>query len=84
MGTNWIDYLKEANRCLKLDGHLWIAEPSSRFKNIDLFKKLLEHLGFDVRRVHEKWKFTFIEALKSERSINNIMLRDFISKECLE
>lgn len=84
MGTNWIDYLKEANRCLKLDGHLWIAEPSSRFKNIDLFKKLLDYLGFDVRRIHEKWKFTFIETLKSERNINVIMLQDFISKEILD
>ncbi|MBU6384151.1 MAG: hypothetical protein KGR16_07570, partial [Verrucomicrobia bacterium] len=24
-GANFLDYLKEAHRCLKLDGHLWIA-----------------------------------------------------------
>jgi hypothetical protein len=74
MGSDYIDYLREAHRCLKLDGHLWIAEPTSRIKDINLFKELLERLGFDVRRTHEKWKFTFIEALKSDREINEVAL----------
>lgn len=74
MGTNYIEYLKEARRCLKLDGHLWIAEPTSRITDKALFKELLERLGFDVRRMHEKWKFTFIEALKSDREINQVVL----------
>ena len=26
MGANFTDYLREAHRCLKLDGHLWIDE----------------------------------------------------------
>lgn len=71
MGSNFIDYLKEANRCLKLDGQLWIAEPTSRIKEIGAFKDLLFRLGFDVSRVDEKWKFTFIKAIKSEREINS-------------
>jgi superfamily II DNA or RNA helicase len=70
MGENFIDYLKEAYRCLKLDGHLWIAEPTSRIQSIDQFKDFLFRLGFDVSRVDEKWKFTFIKAIKSEREIN--------------
>lgn len=70
MGENFVDYLKEAYRCLKLDGHLWIAEPTSRIQNIEHFKDLLFRLGFDVSRVDEKWKFTFIKAIKSEREIN--------------
>ena len=74
MGSNFIDYLKEAHRCLKLDGHLWIAEPASRIQNIDLFRDLLFRLGFDVSRVDEKWKFTFIKAIKSERELNREML----------
>lgn len=37
MGTNYVDYLREARRCLKLDGHLWIAEPTSRIKDPALF-----------------------------------------------
>ncbi len=70
MGANYIEYLQEAHRCLKLDGHLWIAEPTSRLRNIDEFKDLLFKLGFDVARVNEKWKFTFIRAIKSERQPN--------------
>lgn len=70
MGLNFIGYLREAHRCLKLDGHLWIAEPTSRMQNIELFRDLLFRLGFDVSRVDEKWKFTFIKAIKSERELN--------------
>ena len=55
---------------MKLDGQLWIAEPSTRFPDIGVFKDLLFRLGFDVSRVEEKWKFIFIKALKSEREIN--------------
>jgi SAM-dependent methyltransferase len=70
MGSNFVDYLQEAHRCLKLDGHLWIAEPTSRLTDINLFKDLLFKLGFDVAHVNEKWKFTFIRAIKSERQLN--------------
>jgi superfamily II DNA or RNA helicase len=75
MGTNYVDYLKEAYRCLKVDGHLWIAEPTSRIADIGLFKELLDKLGFDERRVSEKWKFTFIEAVRSDREINEHVLQ---------
>lgn len=77
MGSNFIDYLKEAHRCLKLDGHLWIAEPTSRIQDIALFRDLLFKLGFDVSRVDEKWKFAFIKAIKTEREINNKSLEVF-------
>ena len=59
---------------MKLDGHLWIAEPSSRIQNIELFRDLLFRLGFDVSRIDEKWKFTFIKAIKSEREPNHQVL----------
>jgi len=84
MGTNYVEYLREARRCLKLDGHLWIAEPTSRIKDVALFKELLERLGFDVRCVKEKWKFIFIEALKSERAINETLLNEMAFNEILE
>lgn len=83
MGSNFIDYLKEAHRCLKLDGHLWIAEPTSRIQNIELFRDLLFRLGFDVSRVDEKWKFTFIKAIKSERDINAEIIYNFQSESIL-
>jgi hypothetical protein len=44
----------DPERGLRLDGQLWIAEPTARIQDLELFKRLLEYLGFDVRRVHSK------------------------------
>lgn len=85
MGTNYIDYLREAHRCLKLDGHLWIAEPTSRIKDIALFKNLLYLLGFDViGNESVRSKFTFIKALKTDRMINEIALQKIVGTLILE
>ena len=84
MGTNFVDYLKEAKRCLKLDGHLWIAEPTSRIKDENIFKELLERLGFSVYEMRKNSKFTFIQALKSEREINEIMLKSVDYRNILD
>ncbi|MBT4604279.1 DEAD/DEAH box helicase family protein [archaeon] len=75
MGKNFTDYLKEAHRCLKLDGHLHIIEATSRFSNIEEFTKGLEKLGFDIVKVNEKYKFTFIRAIKTERKLNDVKLK---------
>jgi hypothetical protein len=83
MGSNFIDYLKEAHRCLKLDGHLWIAEPTSRIKDIKVFQDLLFRMGFDVSRIDQKWEFTFIKAIKSEREQNFKALEEAICQEIL-
>ena len=85
MGLNFIDYLKEASRWLKLDGYLWIAEPTSRIKDIQLFKDLLFRLGFDViGKENKKWKFTFLKAAKSDRDININALSSLNPKDILE
>ncbi|KAG0758745.1 hypothetical protein G6F24_009576 [Rhizopus arrhizus] len=47
MGTNYLEFLKEAHRVLKVGGELKIAEVVSRFSDIDRFISLLEELGFD-------------------------------------
>ncbi|NGX32059.1 MAG: hypothetical protein K1060chlam4_00097 [Candidatus Anoxychlamydiales bacterium] len=54
-----------------------IAEPTSRIKDKQLFRDLLFRLGFDVSRIDEKWKFTFIKAIKTEREINLKVLNSF-------
>nr|XP_040573691.1 ribosomal RNA-processing protein 8-like [Lepeophtheirus salmonis] len=53
MGTNLKDYLKEANRILKLNGTLKIAEVESRFRDTTTgkFKAVVEKIGFKI-----KWK----------------------------
>jgi len=47
MGTNYVDFLKEAHRILKVDGELKIAEVISRFTDVDVFIELLESMGFE-------------------------------------
>jgi hypothetical protein len=84
MGSNFVDYLKEAYRCLKLDGHLWIAEPTSRIKDMQLFRDLLFRFGFDVSRIDEEWKFTFIKAIKSKRELNSLLIELVDSQKILE
>ncbi|XP_076249294.1 uncharacterized protein LOC143188752 isoform X3 [Calliopsis andreniformis] len=46
MGTNLKDYIIEANRVLKKDGILKIAEVESRFEQIEDFIKVLSEYGF--------------------------------------
>jgi superfamily II DNA or RNA helicase len=67
MGANFTDYVREAYRTLKLDGQLHVIEATSRFTDRDQFAKALELLGFAILTVEDKWKFTHIRALKTER-----------------
>jgi hypothetical protein len=67
MGANFTDYLREAYRTLKLDGQLHIIEATSRFTDRDGFIKALKELGFGGIDVEDKWKFTHIQARKTER-----------------
>ncbi|XP_067841652.1 uncharacterized protein rrp8 [Heptranchias perlo] len=48
MGTNLLDFLKEASRVLKLGGILKIAEVASRFGDVRSFTNVLGVLGFKV------------------------------------
>eukprot|EP01084_Bolivina_argentea_P017092 31921_1 len=48
MGTNFHEYLIEANRVLKPNGLLKIVEVRSRFYGINKFEKFLNRTGFDV------------------------------------
>ncbi|KAI7862950.1 methyltransferase-domain-containing protein, partial [Spinellus fusiger] len=47
MGTNYIEFLKEAHRVLKVGGELKISEVVSRFSDVDAFIDLLENLGYE-------------------------------------
>ncbi len=67
MGANFTDYLREAWRLLKLDGHLHIYESTSRFTDRDGFADGLRRLGFSIVTIEDVWKFTHIHALKIDR-----------------
>ena len=67
MGGNFTDYLREAHRTLKLDGWLHIFESTSRFSDRDSFVRDLKRLGFDQIAIEDRWKFTYIRALKVGR-----------------
>jgi ubiquinone/menaquinone biosynthesis C-methylase UbiE len=49
MGTNYIDFLKEAHRVLRNGGALRIAEVKSRFSDVDEFIASLQPLGFKIK-----------------------------------
>jgi len=68
MGINYLDYIVEAHRCLKLDGHLWIAETTARFENLSDLPERLVKQGFDIVKTQAKGNFTFLRAIKSDRS----------------
>ena len=40
MGTNFTDYIREAHRCLRLDGSLHLWEPASYFDDVEVKKAL--------------------------------------------
>ena len=67
MGANFADYIREAYRTLKLDGQLHVIEATARFTDRNGFAKTLEALGFAIVSVEDKWKFTHIRAIKTER-----------------
>ncbi len=67
MGHNFGDYLREAYRTLKLDGHLHILERSTRFTDRQAFIEALRTFGFDIIGVEDLWKFTHIRGLRTDR-----------------
>ncbi len=64
MGMNFIDYLREAHRTLKLDGQLHIFEATSRFTDRTGFARDLEGLGFEKVTVEEGAIAPFPEKLR--------------------
>lgn len=65
MGANFTDYLREAHRCLRLDGMLHIWEPTSYFDDVDAFCRDLEKLGFDVVEPRAEGAFTRIYGTRN-------------------
>lgn len=67
MGTNFTAYLREAHRCLRLDGWLHVWEPSSYFADVGDFCAKLGRLGFDVLAPQIEGAFVRIYAARNAK-----------------
>jgi hypothetical protein len=67
MGSNFTSYIREAHRCLRLDGRLHIWEPTAYFEDVAAFTSKLSKLGFDVMAPETEGAFTRIAALRNAR-----------------
>lgn len=65
MGSNFTDYIREAHRCLHIDGHLHIWEAASYFDDVKKFAAALKKLGFDVTEPSVEGAFVRIYAIKN-------------------
>ncbi|KAM7342834.1 ribosomal RNA-processing protein 8 [Cochliomyia hominivorax] len=72
MGTNLKDYLLEANRVLKLDGLVYIAEIQSRFDNVKDFVKKLDTFGFQLLRQDVGQKVFYFFQFKKVRNVGKV------------
>ena len=66
MGSNYVDYFKEAYRIMKPYGNMFIAEPKKKLsKRLDKVKKELEDIGFKVVDINsDSSNFIYIDAIK--------------------
>lgn len=65
MGTNFPDFLVEANRVLKNDGIVIIAEVLSRFEDINSFSKhMREEVGFKPLTITKLKEFFYLMVYK--------------------
>ena len=64
MGHNFTEYVREAHRCLRIDGRLHIWEPKGRLKDAQGFSEGLRRLGFINVVYEERGGFVCIQALK--------------------
>ncbi|CAN5166409.1 hypothetical protein BH11MYX1_BH11MYX1_55140 [soil metagenome] len=67
MGSNFTDYVREAHRCLRLDGTIHIWEAASYFDNVQTFCAALGRLGFEVTSPNTEGAFVRIYAIKNAK-----------------
>ena len=65
MGTNYAEFLKEANRVLKPGAILFVAEVTSRFSEPQDFIKLMkEDMGFHIMKMNKLKDFFYLMVFK--------------------
>ncbi|XP_065367689.1 ribosomal RNA-processing protein 8 [Calliphora vicina] len=84
MGTNLKDYLLEANRVLKMDGLIYIAEIQSRFENVKDFVRKLDSFGFQLVRQDVGQKVFYFFQFKKVRNVGKVAnVPELALKPCL-
>lgn len=87
MGTNFLDFIKEADRILVAGGELWITEIKSRLSDPkgEEFIKAIESLGFKSRVVDDEnkmfTKFEFMKPLKGAKTQSSKSLAEIRDKK---
>jgi len=77
MGSNFTEYIREAHRCLVLDGALHLWEAASYFEDVKKFASALGKLGFDVTAPTVEGAFVRIYAHKSNKKPDAKLLLPF-------
>ena len=77
MGSNFTDYIREAHRCLHIDGHLHIWEAASYFDDVKKFTSALAKLGFDVTTPSVEGAFVRIYAIKNAKKVDKNLVLPF-------
>lgn len=69
MGTNFPQFILEANRTLQLGGHLYIAEVLSRFEDIKRFVVHMRQCGFESLKVNRLKDFFYVMIFQKEKDV---------------
>ncbi len=77
MGANFTDYVREAHRCLRLDGLLHVWEPASYFSDVNRFCSALGRLGFDVMGPQTEGLFVRVYAVRNAKKPDPTLVLPF-------
>lgn len=85
MGTNLKDFFIEANRILKMNGIVKIAEVSSRFEDIQVFVDFVQKCGFELVSKDLTHNLFYFINFKKTHDVNsfNKKIPDYSLKPCL-
>ncbi|KAJ2589961.1 25S rRNA (adenine645-N1)-methyltransferase [Coemansia sp. RSA 1722] len=84
MGTDFIKFIREANRILRTGGKLKIAEVVSRISEVDAFVSELELQGFELKHKDTGNKmFIMLEFVKTKPSPAKLVENPGLLKPCI-
>ncbi|CAD5227198.1 unnamed protein product [Bursaphelenchus xylophilus] len=83
MGTNLGDFIREANRVLKIGGKLKIAEVLSRFRHVKNFIKAVEQMGFELKKKRDLKDFFVLLTFNKTGKVKQKRPTGLILEPCL-